>query len=70
MILHNANVRKGDLFTCKYPKHGRLNILKRHRGTVEKLGVSDNGLYLTLRESNGAIRSLSVDKMIEPARLS
>jgi hypothetical protein len=70
MILHNANVRKGDRFTCKYPKHGRLNILKRHRGTVEKLGVSDNGLYLTLRESNGAIRSLSVDKMIEPVRLS
>ena len=70
MILHNANVRKGDRFTCKYPKHGRLNILKRHRGTVEKLGVSDNGLYLTLRESNGAIRSLSVDKMIEPVRIS
>jgi hypothetical protein len=70
MILHNANVRKGDRFTCKYPKHGRLNILKRHRGTVEKLGVSDNGLYLTLRESNGSVRSLSVDKMIEPVRLS
>ena len=65
MILHNGNVRKGDRFTCKYPKHGRLNILKRHTGTVEKVGVSDNGLYITLR-SGGTVRSLSVNKMIEP----
>jgi hypothetical protein len=70
MILHNGNVRKGDRFTCKYPKHGRLNILKRHKGTVEKLGVSDNGVYLTLREAGGAIRTLSVNKMIEPVRIS
>ena len=69
MILHNANVRKGDRFTCKYPKHGRLNILKRHTGVVEKLGVSDNGVYITLRDANGVCRSLSLDKVIEPAKV-
>ena len=64
-LTHNLNIRKGDTISCKYPKHGRLNILKRHTGTVEKVGVSDNGLYITLR-SGGTVRSLSVNKMIEP----
>ena len=70
MFSNSLKIRKGDTLSCKYPKHGRLNILKRHKGTVEKLGVSDNGVYLTLREAGGAIRTLSVNKMIEPVRIS
>ena len=69
MILHNGNVRKGDRFTCKYPKHGRLNILKRHKGVVEKLGVGNNGVYVTLRNDKGTCRSLSLDKMVEPVKV-
>ena len=68
-LTHNLNVRKGDTLSCKYPKHGRLNILKRHKGVVEKLGVSDNGVYITIRDANGTCRSLSLDKVIEPAKV-
>jgi len=68
-LTHSLNIRKGDTISCKYPKHGRLNILKRHNGIVEKLGVSNNGLYVTLRSACGAVRSLSLDKMIEPKRV-
>ena len=65
-LTHNLNIRKGDTISCKYPKHGRLNILKRHTGQVEKVGVSDNGLYITLRTGDSKVRNLSVNKMIEP----
>ena len=69
MFLTNSlNNKKGDTLSCKYPKHGRLNILKRHKGVVEKLGVSDNGVYVTLRNANGTVRSLSLDKVIEPTK--
>jgi hypothetical protein len=68
-LTNNLNIRKGDTLSCKYPKHGRLNILKRHKGVVEKLGVSDNGVYITLRDANGKCRSLSLDKVIEPAKV-
>ena len=70
MFLTNSlNIKKGDTLSCKYPKHGRLNILKRHKGVVEKLGVSDNGVYITIRDANGVCRSLSLDKVIEPAKV-
>jgi hypothetical protein len=70
MFLTNSlNIKKGDTLSCKYPKHGRLNILKRHTGVVEKLAVSDNGVYVTLRNENGTVRSLSLDKVIEPVKL-
>ena len=65
MFLTNSlNIKKGDTLSCKYPKHGRLNILKRHKGVVE----SDNGVYVTLRHGNGTVRSLSLDKVIEPTK--
>ena len=43
-LTHNLNVRKGDTLSCKYPKHGRLNILKRHVGVVEDGGVGVRNL--------------------------
>ena len=64
-----VDIKKGDTLSCKYPKHGRLNILKNHTGVVEKLGVSDNGVYVTLRSESGTVRSLSLDKVIEPVKL-
>jgi thiosulfate reductase/polysulfide reductase chain A len=32
-----TNFVKGQTLTCKYPKHGRMNILKRHTGTIKAL---------------------------------
>ena len=39
MFSNSLKIRKGDTLSCKYPKHGRLNILKRHIGVVEDGGV-------------------------------
>jgi len=68
MFSNNLRIRKGDTLSCKYPKHGRLNILKRHTGVVESGGVGPNGAFLTIRDANGVCRSLSLDKMIEPVK--
>ena len=61
------SLRKGDQLTCKYPKHGRRNILKRHAGTVENVSSGANGLYATVRAENGQVRNLSYSKMIDPS---
>jgi len=61
------SLRKGDQLTCKYPKHGRRNILKRHTGKVENVSSGANGLYATVRAENGQVRSLSYSKMIDPS---
>ena len=61
------SLRKGDQLTCKYPKHGRRNILKRREGTVENVSSGANGLYATVRAENGQVRNLSYSKMIDPS---
>ncbi len=60
------SLRKGDTISCKYPKHGRRNILKRHSGTVENIGSGANGLYATVRAESGKVRNLSYAKIIDP----
>ena len=60
------SLRKGDKISCKYPKHGRRNILKRHEGTVENIGSGANGLYATVRAEAGQVRNLSYSKIIDP----
>ncbi len=64
----NLNLVKGDTLACKYPKHGRRNILKRHEGVVENLGFSKNGPYATIRSETGTVRSLSFSKMIDATK--
>ena len=64
-MITGTNIRKGQTLTCKYPKHGRRNILKRHTGVIEGLGCSDNGVYATIRSESGRVRSLSLEKMID-----
>ena len=60
------SLRKGDKISCKYPKHGRRNILKRHVGKVENIGSGANGLYATVRAESGQVRNLSYAKIIDP----
>ena len=64
----NLNLVKGDSLSCKYPKHGRRNILKRHEGVVENLGFSKHGPYATIRSESGTVRSLSFCKMIDATK--
>ena len=61
-----TNLYVGQTLTTKYPKHGRLNILKNHSGTIEKVGCGPNGIFATISEKDGTHRSLSLSKRIEP----
>ena len=69
-VFTNLQVFKGDTLSCKYPKHGRRNILKRHEGQIEKLGVSKNGLYATIRSDEGTVRTLSFSKMVDAEKVT
>jgi hypothetical protein len=60
------SLRKGDKISCKYPKHGTRNILKRHVGTVERVSSGAGGLYATVRAEAGQVRNLSFSKIIDP----
>ena len=58
-------VRKGKTLRCKYPKHGRLNVLKWHEGVIEKSGTGPNGKYALVRSADGQYRTLRCDKMVD-----
>lgn len=58
-------VRKGMSLRCKYPKHGRLNILKWHTGVIHRTGTGPNGKYAVVQSESGQFRTLRCDKMIE-----
>jgi hypothetical protein len=60
-----ASLAKGKKIRCKYPKHGVLNVLKWHEGTIEKAGFGPNGAYATVRSSDGQYRTLRCDKMLD-----
>ena len=61
----SKSVRKGNSIRCKYPKHGRLNVLKWHEGVIERSGTGPNGKYAVVQSSDGKFRTLRCDKMIE-----
>jgi hypothetical protein len=61
---------KGKRFSCLYRLHGNRNVLKKHSGIVEKIGVGPNGLYVLLREQNGRCRTLLQSRMIDPRVVS
>lgn len=59
-------LKVGQHIRCKYPKHGRLNVLKWHDGIVEKVGNGPNGRYaLVLEPNNRQYRTLRCDKMVD-----
>lgn len=58
-------VRKGKTIRCKYPKHGRLNVLKWHEGVIHRSGTGPNGKYAVVQSEDGQFRTLRCDKMIE-----
>jgi len=61
-----AKVKVGSMFSTLYPKHGKLNILKKYEGeVVGKNRDNQNGLLITIRTKDG-YRSLLADKMINP----
>jgi len=59
-------IKAGQKIRCKYPKHGRMSVLKWHEGVVEKTGVGPNGTYaLVLEPESRQYRTLRCDKMVD-----
>lgn len=56
--------RVGDAVSCLYPTHGRLNVLRDVVGEIVKVGRGPRGPYITVQESNGQIRCLSLSKIV------
>lgn len=56
----------GKTLITKYPKHGRLNVLKTHSGVVEFIGFGPNGPYARIRSSDNTVRTLRCDRMVDP----
>ena len=48
-------VRKGKTLRCKYPKHGRLNVLKWHEGVITRSGTGPNGKYAVVQSDDGPV---------------
>lgn len=64
-----SSLKVGQNLRCKYPKHGSMNVLKWHDGTVKATGHGPNGPYALVHSTNGQYRTLRCDKMID-TRLS
>lgn len=65
-VFTNFSLATGKHLVCKYPKHGRLNVLKFHKGTVEHLGFGPHGPYAKIRNEDNTIRTLRCDRMVDP----
>ena len=47
-----------------YPTGGNKNVLRTVKGVKLRSGTGPNGRFITVQESNGQIRSLSVNKCV------
>ena len=60
-LYHKRNGRKVNVL---YPSRGTRNILRSVSGIKLRSGTSSNGRFITVQESNGQIRSLSISKCV------
>jgi hypothetical protein len=51
----------GQEVSCKYPQHGRRNILCRQEGEV----VTAGGNFITIKRADGSFRSLRFARMVD-----
>lgn len=59
-----GKVRVGRSFSCLYPVHGKMNILRKVEGVVEKTGKGPNGSYVVVKTPNDGYRSLLCKKIV------
>ncbi len=56
--------RKGRKINVLYPAGGNKNVLRSVNGIKLKSGTGQNGKYITVQETNGQIRSLTLSKVV------
>jgi hypothetical protein len=60
-LYHKRNDRKIDVL---YPVGGNKNILRHVKGVKVSSGTGPNGRFITVKESDGQIRSLTLSKCV------
>ena len=64
-MVNLSDKRNGRKICVLYPAHGRKNVLRRVEGVKLASYTGPNGKGITVRESDGKIRSLSLSKVVK-----
>ena len=56
--------RNGRKINVLYPAGGNKNVLRSVNGIKLKSGTGQNGKYITVQETNGQIRPLTLSKVV------
>ena len=60
-LYKKRNSRKVEVF---YPVGGNKNVLRKVEGVKLRSGTGPSGRFITVQETDGQIRSLSVNKCV------
>jgi len=60
-LYKKRNNRKVEVF---YPVGGNKNVLRKVEGVKLRSGTGPNGRFITVQETDGQVRSLSVNKCV------
>jgi hypothetical protein len=63
-MLDLSKKRNGRKINVLYPTGGNKNVLRSVNGIKLKSGTGQNGKYITVQETNGQIRSLTLSKVV------
>ena len=64
MMYNLYNKKNGSQVSVLYPKGGSSNILRKVEGVKTRSGTGPTGRFITVKESNGSHRSLSLSKCV------
>ena len=65
-MLDLSKKRNGRKIDVLYPQGGNKNILRKVDGVKLRSGTGPNGKFITVQETNGQIRSLTLSKVVSP----
>ena len=63
-MLDLSKKRNGRKINVLYPVNGNKNVLRRVNGIKLRSGTGRNGQFITVQETNGQIRSLTLSKVV------
>ena len=63
-MLDLSKKRNGRKINVLYPVNGNKNVLRTVSGIKLRSGTGRNGKFITVQETNGQIRSLTLSKVV------
>jgi hypothetical protein len=64
-MLDLSKKRNGRKIEVLYPQGGTSNVLRSVSGVKLRSGTGPSGKFITVQESDGKIRSLSLSKVVQ-----